>query len=154
MDKLMPNDNLIDINDNMLSIKDLLKSINYEFNNLYIDKFWDHIKDDKWIYIDSEMLLWIGYNCNEIKNNKKIYILLLKDHFEDDLDYKIINYKEFNEFSQGNLQSLDKYEMNVGNKTKHLLVSPDCFKQSLMLLKTSKSKEIKKYYIELKKILY
>lgn len=40
----------------------------------------------------------------------------------------------------------------MGNKTKHLIVSPDCFKQSLMMLRTDKAKEIKKYYIELEKI--
>jgi hypothetical protein len=72
-------DNLIDINENILSVKDLLKSINYEFNDLYIDKFWNTIENDKWLYIDSEMLLWIGYNCNEIKDSKKkIYNFIKK----------------------------------------------------------------------------
>lgn len=33
-----------------------------------------------------------------------------------------------------------------------MIVSTDCFKQSLMLLRTNKAKEIRKYYIELEKI--
>lgn len=47
---------------------------------------------------------------------------------------------------------IENNDINTSNKTKHLIVSPDCFKQSLMILKTNKSKEIKKYYIELEKI--
>ncbi|KAG4044307.1 hypothetical protein PC123_g20235 [Phytophthora cactorum] len=38
------------------------------------------------------------------------------------------------------------------NKTRHLLVSPDCFKQSLMMLEMSRAKEIRRYYVALEKI--
>jgi MSV199 domain-containing protein/T5orf172 domain-containing protein len=144
--------NIIKENDNLLSIKELLNKKNYEFNNLYIDKFYENIKDDKDIYVDTEMIKLMGFNRSEIKKNKQDYINILKDNFEENIDYKLINNKEFNESSKCQIMTLENSNLNTHNKVKHLLVSPDCFKQSLMLLRTNKSKEIRKYYIELEKI--
>ena len=145
-------DNLIDINNEMLSVKDILKVVNYNIGNIYIDKFWDSIEHNKWLYIDNDMLLWMGYNCEELRDNKKKYIKLLHNNFEEVNDYKLINNKEFLEISKCPLRSLDNININTHNKTQHLIVSPDCFKESLMLLRTEKSKSIKKYYLELEKI--
>jgi len=136
----------------LLTVKELLKHINYEFNELYFDKFWDSIKENLSIYIDNNMLIWMGYNCIEIKDSKKKYIILLKENFEEGNEYKIMNNKEFKDITLGTLMSLEKININTHNKTQHLIVSHDCFKQSLMMLRTNKAKEIKKYYIELEKI--
>lgn len=143
---------IIDIDNEMLSVKEILKIVNYNINDIYIDKFWDSIKGDKWIYIDNEMLAWMGFNRSEIKKNKQDYINLLKDNFEELSDYKSLNSKEFNNISKCQTSVLENVEINNHNKVKHLIVSQDCFKQSLMLLKTEKSKEIKKYYVESEKI--
>lgn len=51
---------IVNINEQMLAIKELLITLNYDYNTLYIDKFWDNIKDDNWIYIDNDMIEWIG----------------------------------------------------------------------------------------------
>ena len=98
------------------------------------------------------MIEWIGYQSTEIKRCKNSYIYLLKENFENITDFKLLNSKDFKEFSKSQNWDLENEETNSHNKTKHLIISPDCFKQSLMLLKTKKSKEIKKYYIELEKI--
>jgi len=45
----------------------------------------------------------------------------------------------------------EKKETRGGGLKKNIILSPDCFQESLMLLKTEKSKQIKKSYIELKK---
>jgi DNA-directed RNA polymerase subunit RPC12/RpoP len=145
-------DHLIDINNNLLTVKQLLVVVNYTFNGLYIDRFWDNIENDKWIYIDDNMLEWLGYNRSEFKKNKQDYLNLIKDNFEENTDYKIMCSKEFNDFSKCHLLALRKEDINTHNKVKHLVISPDCFKQSLMLLRTNKSKEIRKYYTELEKI--
>ena len=55
----------------LLTIKELLNTINYEYNTLYLDKFWQNIKDDIWIYIDDNMLKYIGYMRSEYKKNKQ-----------------------------------------------------------------------------------
>jgi hypothetical protein len=144
-------DNLININNNLLTVKELLKLVNYEFNELYIDKFWNNIENDKWIYIDGEMLKYIGY-CENIAKAKQNYLHLISCNFEENIDYKSIFSKELQENSKYLLRYLENIDLNTHNKVKHLVVSPDCFKQSLMLLKTNKSKEIRKYYTELEKI--
>jgi hypothetical protein len=143
-------ENFIDINNELLSVKELLNAINYEYNTLYIDKFWDSIQNDKWIYIGNNMLIWMGYSNNEIKKGKLSYSKLLELNFDENKDYKMINTKEFKENSKS--LSKDLENIDTHNKTKHLIVSPDCFKQSLMLLRTKKAKEIRGYYVELEKI--
>ena len=143
---------IINTNEELLTVKELLNKLNYNYNELYVDKFWDNIENDKWIYIDNEMLLWIGYSDNEIKFGKQNYIKILSGNFEENIDYKLMYSKEFNEISKCLLDHLESTASNSHNKTKHLVVTSDCFKQSLMMLRTEKSKEIKKYYIELEKI--
>ena len=145
-------ENLIDINNSLLSVKEVLKIANCNINKLYIDKFWDNIQNDKWIYIENKMLVWMGYADLDINSSKRLYINLLKDNFEENIDYKLLNNKDFIENSKCFMKHLENTEVNSHNKTKHLLVSPNCFKYSLMLLKTSKAKEIRKYYVEVEKI--
>ncbi len=152
MNKLMLTNNIIDINQPLLTVKELLNNINYEYNDMFLDKFWQNIKDDVWIYIDDNMLKYIGYSRTEYKKNKQDYLTILKENFEIENDYKLLFLKEFEEFSKCQKLALENIDINTHNKVKHLIVSPDCFKQSLMLLKTQKSKEIKKYYIELERV--
>ena len=147
--------NLTDLiikNDKLLTIKELLIEVKYKYNELYIDKFLDNIENDKWIYIDNDMLVWMGFNRSEIKKNKQDYLSILKDNFEEKYDYKLVNNKEFQESSKCQVLALENNEINTHNKTKHLIVSPDCFKLSLMLLRTNKAKEIREYYVELEKV--
>lgn len=152
MNKLSLTNDIIDINKPLLAVKELLKCVNYEYNTLFLDKFWINIKDDMWIYIDDSMLKYIGYNRSEYKKNKQDYLNILKENFELNCDYKLLFSKDFEEFSKCQKLALSNSIINEHNKVKHLIVSPDCFKQSLMLLKTDKAKEIKKYYIELEKV--
>jgi hypothetical protein len=143
MNKLILTNDIININKPLLTVKELLNTINYEYNNLFLDKFWQNIKDDSWIYIDDNMLKYIGYSRSEYKKNKQDYLNLLKENFDINIDFNILFLKEFEEFSKCQKLALENSIINDHNKVKHLIVSPDCFKQSLMLLKTNKSKEIK-----------
>ena len=45
------NNNIININQPILTIKELLNKLNYKYNDIFLDKFWQNIKDDIWIYI-------------------------------------------------------------------------------------------------------
>lgn len=152
MNKLILTNDIININKPILSVKDILIKLNYPFNDLFLDKFWINIKDDIWIYIDDNMLKYIGYNRSEYKKNKQDYLNILTDNFEKNIDFKLLFSKDFEEFSKCQKLALRNAVINEHNKVKHLIVSPDCFKQSLMILKTKKSKEIKRYYIELEKV--
>ena len=146
------NNNIININQPILTIKELLNKLNYKYNDIFLDKFWQNIKDNIWIYIDDCMLKYMGYNSIEIFKEKQNYYDLIKRNFEENIDFKYINSKEFKLFLSTHEVLIENNEFNEHNKVKHLIISPDCFKESLMLLQTSKSKEIKKYYIELEKV--
>jgi hypothetical protein len=152
MNKLILTNDIININKPLLTVKELLNCFNYEYNTLFLDKFWNNIKEDIWIYIDDNMLKYIGYNCNDNRNDKKKYLIILKENFEENNDYKLLNSCDFKKVYEYFKVLIENNEYNEHNKVKHLIVSPDCFKQSLMLLRTEKAKEIKKYYIELEKV--
>lgn len=143
---------LIDINNDLLSVKEILKIANYTIKNIYIDKFWNNIQNDKWIYIDHNMLIWMGYSDVDVNASKRCYINILNDNFDELIDYKLLNNKEFNNNAKCELAHLENIEINTHNKTKHLVVSPNCFRQTLMLIKTIKAKEIRKYYVEVENI--
>lgn len=144
---------IINENKELLTVKELLNIINYDMNVLYIDKFWNCIEDDRWIYLDNDTILWLGYN--DIKRGKEFILRLLKQHFIENEDYKILNNSEF---QIDNLCSTLKVEQNISNKKRgahnkqYIITSPDCFKELCMHVGTEKSNEIKKYYINLEKI--
>ena len=144
---------LINQNKKLLTVKELLTTVNYNVNNIYIDRFWDSIKDDKWIYLDNELILWLEYK--DIKRGKDSIVKLLKRNFQENNDYKILNNNEFdiNNFCSAIMASknLEEEKRGIHNK-QYIITSPDCFKELCMHVGTSKSKEIKKYYIELEKI--
>ena len=145
--------NIISKYDNQLTILELLNIINYDTKNIYINKFWDNIEYDKWIYIDNEIILWLDYK--DIRKGKEKLMNLLKLYFNEIEDYKILNSSEFisEDFmplSEGH-KNIDDEKRGIHNK-KFIITSPDCFKELCMHVGTSRSKEIKQYYIELEKI--
>ena len=133
--------------DYQLNIFEFAKEIDHDVNELNGDEFWNSIESYKWIYIDNDVLIWIGYPKFEIKKNKQNYIKLLNKQFDEGIEYKYINNKEFKEIYLGTIVSPRTIDINTHNKTKHLIVSPDCFKESLMMLKTDIAKNIRKLYI-------
>jgi len=145
--------NKIDMNeilikyDKLLSITDLLYIINYNLNKLYIDKFWNNIESEDWIYLDEELIKWFGYK--EITGGKEQIVKIIKREFEIDEDYKILNNSEFLISEPG---SGFKQELKFNNNFKHIIMKPDCFKLTCMQVGTAKSKDIYKYFIEVEKI--
>ncbi len=131
----------------LLTIQNLLFVINYSINDLYIDKFWNNIEDDKWIYLDNELIEWFGYK--EISGGKEQLVKIIKREFEIDEDYKIYTNEEF---LNSDFHSGFKPEWKFGNVTKHIILKPDCFKLTCMQIGTSKSKDIYKYFLEIEKI--
>lgn len=122
--------------------------------NINKDKFWESLEYDHWIYINDEILKMMGYT--DIISGKKIYNKLLIDYFNKGIDYKYVNNKEFNNnFINDVIIFFDNNnKINSHNRIKHLILSPECFKQTLMLIKTKKTKEIRDYYLDIEKKVY
>jgi phage anti-repressor protein len=154
--------NKINLNDvltnysKLLTITDLLYIINYDINKLYVDKFWNNIEEENWIYLDEELINWFGYK--EISKGKEKIVKFLKNEFEIEDDYKILNEDEYKLCSpaageQNNKDELNETEEKRGGSNKtYILMKSDCFKDICMSVGTDKSKEIKKYFIEVEKI--
>lgn len=144
--------NLINKEDGILSLSKFLNKINYNNANLYIDEFWNSISsNDKWIYIDSELLLWLKYK--DIKEGKKKVIKFLKNFFNENNDYNILNKTNFNieNYKRFNSETNDD-NRGIHNK-KFIVVSPLCFQELCIFVKTSRSIEVSKYVNEMVKIL-
>lgn len=143
----------VDINKGMMSITDFLKVINASIDKIYVDKFWNNIADDKWIYVGSDTLEWIGYASIRDRRSKDTYLKLITTHFETPSEFIHINASEAKDFLVLCGRDIEiSSDFNTHNKAKHLFVNPDCFKQSLMLMQTARAKEIRKYYLQLEKV--
>ena len=44
---------------NPLPINEFITNNGYNINDIYINKFWNSIRDKSWIYIDDELIDWI-----------------------------------------------------------------------------------------------
>ncbi len=144
---------IVDISKPLLTVKEALNIIGYSYDQLYIDRFWNNIADDKWMYIGDEMLEWIGYATDRARQAKELYIHILDNNFQRNIDFRLLNASEMKNLfvmPSHDIELPAKY--NQHNKVKHLIIAPDTFKESLMLVQTSKAKEIRKYYLEIEKI--
>lgn len=79
----------------MQTIQEFIQNNNYNVSNLFVDKFWNSITDDKHIYIDNNMLEYIGYSNNFERDNKRHYTDLIKSKFIENEDYKQMNTVDF-----------------------------------------------------------
>ena len=132
-----------------LTIQEFISTSNINVEQLYIDKFWSNISEDKWIYVGADMLKWIGYGSLNIFEDKRHYIELLQRNFIETNDYKLLKASEIKEFYLG----VDpQIEIDSGNRTKHIITSPSCFKKSLMMMNTERAKQIRNYYLQLEQV--
>ncbi len=130
-----------------------------QIDNIYIDKFWSSINNKHWIYVDDVLIEWIGYKKDSCGKQK--YTNIIKDNFKENKDYKIYNYEEINkvfhsslEINENNKEILtfkDKLT-EIHNRTLHLILSPKCFKKSLMMIRTEKANLIRDYYVDIEEI--
>jgi phage anti-repressor protein len=136
-----------------LTIQEFIDQHNDNIDHLYVDKFWQSISDDKWIYIGDDMLKWMGYNYHDEFRHKITYLNILTTHFIQKHDFQHLTASEFkNSFLHSGVKIEMPNDFNQHNRAMHIIVSPDCFKESLMLMNTTRAKQIRKYYIQLEKI--
>ncbi len=131
----------------LLTIQNLLFIINYSINNLYIDKFWNSVEDDKWIYLDNELIEWFGYK--EISKGKEKIVKFLKEFDQELINHKILSN---NEFLKYDFNSPAAGELKISNNLKHIIINPNYFKKICMKIGTSQSEKIMDYFLELEMI--
>jgi phage anti-repressor protein len=151
----------------MLTIYDFIKYTNYP-----IDNFFDNLNEEMPIYITKELIEWCGYSGSAEKQKQSFSKLL--SNFEEGKDYWIYSNKEYEEYynpiySQGYIENSDNLDTSnrkickykyphpdefVGkNKTKHLVLTTDCFKMIMMMLTTPKAHTIRLYFLGTDKLV-
>ena len=143
---------------NSLTIGEYIKETNYDIDKFIIDKFWNQMNDDMDIYMDNETLKWMGYDCKRIRDNKKYFNKLLQN-FEEGKDYYIYNNTEYDNKCYRDLdiaikKNYPEPETKRGNvNSRHTLIKPDTFREIMMMLKTKKAKDVRKYYLALENLI-
>lgn len=139
---ILNNDINVTLNNDILSIDNLIKYIQH--NNLSIDinflkdfytiyDFTEYNNDDFIINIDI-VTKWLKVNKSDIKK------ILIK-HFDEKFDYTIEKIKK----KQINSRGATIYEK--------ILITPNCMKELCMISQTTKAKEVRKYFIEMEKLI-
>lgn len=120
-------------------------SINVD--QLYVDRFWSSLYDDKWIYIDSEIVQWIGYDDQHVKEGKNYILKKLRASFRESVDFKLIKLEEVDECDY--IPSID---FDTIHASKLLIVELDTFKELLLSMNTPKARQVQKYFIQVEKL--
>jgi hypothetical protein len=98
---------------------------------------------DEFVISLDDIYKWVGFSR---KDNAKI---LLKKHFKEDTDYKILLRKLAEQTN-----SSDTLPKRGGINKEKILLSIDTFKMFCLLAATQQSKSIYKYYIKMEKIIF
>lgn len=138
-------------NEDLMDILTFVKEVNFEIkDNLGFDVLWDNLIGAQCINVDTLLLQWMGYEGSENKR-KQTFIKLLESN---DIEYQEIGYEDPLIKQFPNVQEEIKIlaPMHLARK-KWLIMEPDNFKEAIMSLTTKKSKEIRKYYLQLEKLV-
>ena len=119
-----------------------------------IDRFWNTMEEEKLIYVDDDLVSWMGYSNTTANNRKRDFLYLLSSS-----TYTYYNYsnQEYIKFLSGetspnkNLYPPAPTARGSVN-TKHLLLTPDCLRAVMMRVNTPKGNEVRQYYISLEKL--
>lgn len=153
--KIFNESNMIS-NIDMLSIQDFIRKSEFPIDNFMVDKFFNNLNDEIPIYITNELIEWCGFNSQDFRHQKRDFNRLL-DSFEENKDYWVYSNKDYIQFyKDSNYKHIYPHpDQFIGkNKTKHLILSIDCFKIILLRLNTSKSNIIKQQYIQIEKLFH
>jgi hypothetical protein len=149
-------------NDKLLTIQDFVKVVNFGIDAFMVDKCFLNLRDDMPVYIDTDMIEWMGYSGKSDKRKEK-FTAILERNFKKDIDYHVYNNNDYQQWLDTNE---DSYPPHVGRityppittgrgsyQTKHLIMPSSSFKKVLMMLNTAKANEIREYYIALESLI-
>jgi hypothetical protein len=134
----------------MSSFTEFISSENLSIDKVYIDKFYHSICNKKWVLVCENTLNWCGYeSLNKEYKIKQRYLELISSKFIKEEEYKILTLSQFNSYDKNQLNCMFGIKKNTNNRNTYIIVNPRTFKESLMLMDTKKSNQIRKYYLDL-----
>jgi hypothetical protein len=143
-----------DFPNEILTIEDFIEHNNYETDKVQLNRFINCINDNLWIYIERDLLEWMGYKDSAIANKKQFIRQILTNNFEEGKDYKIFGNIEFKSKYFSNDSLFDTIERNPNIRwhmlTKHILISPDAFIRVCSMIKNTKASN---FFMKLKTLM-
>lgn len=140
--------------DEMLTVQEFINVVGYDISLMYIDRFWNSLNENKWVYVDEKLLEWLGYK--NIKQDKRDFVKLLKDNFPENNRYKVIKNSDMKKMIQNPKSEKIDLEKNIKisyhNRKNHIIVHPTTFKMACMMINTKKAKLIRFYFVKLEEL--
>ena len=63
--------------DELLTVIEFIKVAEFPIDVFMIDRFWNTMEEDRLIYVDDELISWMGYANTTAKDRKKNFMQLL-----------------------------------------------------------------------------
>ncbi len=141
----------------LLTIQEFIHKSKYPIDNFMVDNFFVNLNDNTAIhsiYVTNELIEWCGFNSNVMKKQKEMFNRLLS-FFEETKDYWIYSNKEYYEYFKSNPKpNYPHPDTFIGkNKTKHIVLTVQCFKMILMMLTTKRAPAIRLHYVQIEKLM-
>jgi hypothetical protein len=122
----------------MLTVVDFIHETAYPIDTFMIDRFWNTINDERLVYVDDELIRWMGYSNEETRKRKRDFMYLLKEANEgsEGMDYYHYSNDEYKEFFAGVIAPANIYpppgEGRGYVSAKHFLLSPNTLRSTMM----------------------
>jgi hypothetical protein len=138
-----------------MTIKEFIKVSEFPIDNFMVDNFFNNLNDDIPIYITNELIEWCGFNAKSFDNKKREFNRIL-ENFKEGKDFSYYSNKEYENYYEKSIYKNypNPIEFKGKNKTKHLILTVECFKMILMMLNTPKVYTIRKHYLMLEKLIF
>ncbi len=137
-----------------LTVLEFIEVTNYDISKLWVDKFWGSLRYGQLIYVDDELITWIGFNAAQAWRRKNNFMELLKNNKIEYIEYTNDEYSNF-------LLSLPKESKiyppaSIGkgsNLVKHILIDVEALKDAAMRIGNGKGTHVRTYYRALEKLV-
>lgn len=137
--------------DTIMDLETFSETSKFKVNPELIDPFYTNMENNDNVYVNDDILNYMGFDCENNPNARKKYIKMLQQRgYTEGKEYNMYNNHKFNKIylsKDNNLIILNKDNVTFSNKMKHLVINSETFKYVLMSLDTSKGDKIRKYHI-------
>src|ERR1700761_3355267 len=134
---------LYSVHIDILTLPEFIKAVNYPIDMFMIDRFWNTMENNMLIYVDNELIKWMGYE-GETRVQKQSFLRSLSGakSGEDYFQYSNAEYENFLTKTVQLVSCTEIYpkidRMNGKNMTKHLLLTSKCLKTTMMKENTAR----------------
>lgn len=147
----------------MLTVVEFVHFTGFELDMKSFDVLFMNISDDGIpVVITEELLDWMGYEGKTFANRQQDFQKALRNNFTEGEEFFVLGDKAYGTWRTKFLAKSEMWARHIcekalplrsNTKKTHVIAMPDTFRAQTMMLKTSKGAQIRKYYIQLEKLI-